>query len=177
MPFKTGLIYTYDSGEFEKDMRRGARCSPIGSGFAPARRAAAKSRGKLHGVGLASVIEIAGGPAEFRRRKRRDPLRRDRPCPRSSSATHSHGQGHETVYRQMARHLLGLAPEHVAAVYGDTDLVYPRPRHLRLALGHGRLGAAFLAAAKIIEKGKTIAGHAPRPRRSTSNSRPMIAQG
>ncbi len=61
MPYKTALVYTYDSGEFETVMDK-AWNSPTGraSRRAVARRSA---RGKLRGIGIACVIEIAGGPA------------------------------------------------------------------------------------------------------------------
>src|SRR5882672_664671 len=94
MPFKTGFVYTYDSGEFEKNMDE-ALAMADWAGF-EARRAAARTRGKLRGVGIANVIEIAGGPA-------------DRPMEEGAElrfdaggnllalvGSHSHGQGLET---------------------------------------------------------------------------------
>jgi carbon-monoxide dehydrogenase large subunit len=157
MPFKTGLTYTYDSGEFEVVLDAALDLADWQS--APARRAAAKGRGMLYGVGLASVIEIAGGPAEFPLEEAIE-IRFDATGHATVLAgTHSHGQGHETMYRQFAGHLLGLAPDHVRLINGDTDLVF----HGRGTFGSRSAsvgGAAFLAAAeKIIEKGKTIAGH------------------
>ena len=54
MPFKTGLTFTYDSGEFEKNMdlaldladRKGLK----------ARKAEARKRGKLLGFGMSNTI-------------------------------------------------------------------------------------------------------------------------
>src|SRR5262249_50308775 len=54
MPYRTGLVYTYDSGEFEKNLDDVLKLADW-VGF-PARRAAAAKRGKLRGIGLASVI-------------------------------------------------------------------------------------------------------------------------
>jgi len=73
--------------------------------------------------------------------------------------THSHGQGHETVFRQLLADKLGLDPETVRYVQGDTDQV---------AHGVGTFGtrstglgggALVRAAEKIIEKGTAIAAH------------------
>ncbi|MBU6507955.1 MAG: molybdopterin-dependent oxidoreductase, partial [Alphaproteobacteria bacterium] len=73
--------------------------------------------------------------------------------------THSHGQGHETAFRQHANHFLGLAPEQVTVIYGDTDKVF----HGRGTFGSRSLsvgGAALqLAAERVIEKGKKVASH------------------
>jgi carbon-monoxide dehydrogenase large subunit len=71
----------------------------------------------------------------------------------------SQGQGHETIYRQIAASRLGLAPEETRVIEGDTDAV---------AFGAGSFGsrtaaiggtALWLAADKIIAKGKRIAAH------------------
>src|SRR5262249_47792284 len=73
--------------------------------------------------------------------------------------THSHGQGHETVFRQLLADRLGLEFEHVHIMQGDTDLV---PQ------GHGTfgsrssgLGGAVIkrASDRIVEKAKQIAAH------------------
>jgi carbon-monoxide dehydrogenase large subunit len=157
MPYKTGLTFTYDSGEFEKTMDMALERADW-SGVAT-RRQAARARGKLYGAGVASVIEMAGGPAEIPLEEAVE-IRFDATGNATIFAgTHSHGQGHETMYRQFAGHILGLAPERMRLVYGDTDLVF----HGRGTFGSRSAsvgGAAFLGAAeKIIEKGKLIAGH------------------
>ena len=61
MPFKTALTFTYDSGEFEKNMDIALDMSGY-AGFEE-RRQAASSRGKLRGIGLSNTIEraAAGG--------------------------------------------------------------------------------------------------------------------
>jgi carbon-monoxide dehydrogenase large subunit len=73
--------------------------------------------------------------------------------------TTNQGQGHETMYRQIAATRLGIDPETLRVVEGDTDAV---------AYGAGAFGsrsaaiggtALWLAADKVIEKGKKIAAH------------------
>jgi carbon-monoxide dehydrogenase large subunit len=155
MPFKTGLVYTYDCGEFEACMDKALALADWED--ARERRAEARESGRLYGLGIASVIEIAGGPfarpAEEGAEIRFDP---------SGSATifvgsHNHGQGHETTFRQIAYRTLGLLPGEVNVVYGDTDKVF----HGRGTFGSRTMasgGTALVrAAGKIIEKGKVIA--------------------
>ena len=157
MPYKTGLTFTYDSGAFEKTMDMALELADW-QGVA-ARRQAATARGKLFGAGIASVIEMAGGPADIPLEEGIE-IRFDATGNATVFAgTHSHGQGHETMYRQFAGEILGLPPERVRLINGDTDLVF----HGRGTFGSRSAsvgGAAFLGAAqKVIEKGKLIAGH------------------
>jgi carbon-monoxide dehydrogenase large subunit len=73
--------------------------------------------------------------------------------------TTPHGQGHETIYKQLVCEKLGLAPEDIRVVEGDTD---------KVAFGTGTGGsrsasigtsAVFEAVGKVIEKGRVIAAH------------------
>ena len=61
MPFKTGLSFTYDSGEFAENMEMALRLADA-EGF-PARREEARPRGKLRGLGISNTIERAGAPS------------------------------------------------------------------------------------------------------------------
>ena len=151
MPFKTAVTFTYDSGEFEQILDKTMKAADY-AGFAK-RRADAKSRGKLRGLGLAYAIERAGPPGLEYAELRFDP---------SGNAlvlagTTAQGQGHQTIYTQLVCERLGLPPERVQVYEGDTD---------RVAFGQGSggsrvsaLGMAAVAIAtdKVIEKGKKIA--------------------
>jgi len=157
MPYQTALVYTYDCGEFEAIMDECLDAADWRS--FEARRREAKARGKLRGIGLASVIEIAGGPHDHPMEEGAE-IRFDG----TGSATvlmgsHNHGQGHETVFRQFAAEFLGLSFERVRIAYGDTDAVY----HGRGTFGSRTMsagGTAFLEAAnKVIARGKDIAAH------------------
>ena len=153
MPFKTGLTFTYDSGEFERNMDAALELADH-AGF-EARRAAAKRNGKLRGQGVANAIEQSAGVFDEGAELRFDA---------DGGATlfmgtHSHGQGHETVFRQPLADKLGLDFDRVRYVQGDTDLV---------PYGHGTFGsrssglggaALALAADVVIEKGRRIAAH------------------
>ena len=153
MPFKTGLTFTYDSGEFEKNMDLALALADV-KGLAK-RKAEARKRGKLLGFGLSNTIERAGAPslegAEVR-------LDRDGSVTMFSGGF-SQGQGHETTFKQIVCDRLGLDPKDVQYVQGDTDEVF---------FGEGTGGsrsatlagsAFFMATEKVVKKARAIAAH------------------
>jgi aerobic carbon-monoxide dehydrogenase large subunit len=151
MPFKSGLTFTYDCGEFATTLAKAQRAADM-AGF-PARRDEAKKRHKLRGLGLSNTIERAAAPGFEAAEVRFD-----------SSGTVTlltgsitQGQGHETIYKQILCDQLGVKPDDVHYVQGDTD---------KVAIGQGTGGSrsatlggsAVLAASdKIVAKGKAIA--------------------
>ncbi len=154
MPYKTALTFTYDCGEFERVMDAALALGDW-DGFA-ARRDEARRRGRLRGIGLANAIERAASPPAFEYGRIRFGA-----DGRATLyvGTKSQGQGHETTFRQIAGERLGLAPGDLGFVDGDTALV---------AKGTGTFGsrstalagtALWLAAGRIIEKGRLIAAH------------------
>ena len=157
MPYKTKLLFTYDSGAFERNMTLAAEASDW-AGFA-ARRAHSLAQGKLRGIGIANCIEQAGGPYGSPWEERAD-LRFD---PGGGIVvmvgTMSNGQGHETVFADMVASSFGLPREAVRVVQGDTDIV---------PFGRGSFGSRSLMAAgsaltqaceQVIAKGCRIAAH------------------
>jgi carbon-monoxide dehydrogenase large subunit len=153
MPFKTGLTFTYDSGEFEKNMDLALRLSDF-AGFEQ-RRAAARARGRLRGIGISNTIERAAAPSYEGAEIRFD--RSGAVTLFSGSVTQ--GQGHETVFKQLVCDRLGLDPAEVHYVQGDTDAVF-----FGEGTGGSRTatiaGSAFhLANEKIVSKAKAIAAH------------------
>jgi carbon-monoxide dehydrogenase large subunit len=153
LPYKTALVFRYDSGEFENNMQSALEMGDY-AGF-DGRRAEAARRGKLRGIGISNSIEKAAGPGIEAAELRFD---------RSGTATIlagsvSNGQGHETVFKQIVCDRLGMKPEDIGYVSGDTD---------KVAFGHGTGGsrsaahggsAVNLATTKIIEKARRIAAH------------------
>lgn len=153
MPYTTALGQTYDSGEFQRNLEDALIRSDL-AGF-EARRAEAKTRGRLRGIGLSTYIEAcAGGSAETAR------------LTVGSSGqvtiligTQSNGQGHETAYAQLAADRLGLDITEIATVQGDTD---------RIATGGGTGGSRSVpvggasvdqASVALIETGRRLAAH------------------
>lgn len=153
MPYKTAITFTYDCGEFEKGMDKALALADW-SGFPERRRASEKNR-KLRGIGLANAIERAAAPSMEYAEIRFD----SSGGATLAVGTKSQGQGHETMYRLIAASRLGLAQEDIRVLEGDTDTV---------AWGAGTGGsrsaalggsALWLAADKIIAKGRRVAAH------------------
>jgi carbon-monoxide dehydrogenase large subunit len=151
MPYRTALGVTYDCGDFAAQMESALKLADV-PGF-PARREAARRRGRLRGLGIANAIERAAGPqpefAEIRF------------APSGTATvfmgTKNQGQGHETTFKQIVHERLGLDPGDVRYIDGDTD---------RVAFGMGTMGsrstviggtALWTAADKIVAKGRKIA--------------------
>ena len=153
MPYKTGFIFTYDSGEFETN-QASVLDMAVWADFAR-RRAEARKRGQLRGIGMAHVIESAGGIRDEIAEIRLDP---------SGGATllvgtHSHGQGHETTFAQVLSEFLGIEYSRIRVVYGDTDVVpYGRGTIGSRSISVGS-AAVRVAADRIIAKGRRIAAH------------------
>jgi aerobic carbon-monoxide dehydrogenase large subunit len=153
MPFKTGLTFTYDSGEFAKNMDEALHMADT-HGFAK-RRAESLEKGKLRGFGFSNTIERAAGPGYEGAEIRFD---------RSGSITlfsgsNNQGQGHETAFKQIVCDRLGVDPKEITYVSGDTDTVFfgEGTGGSRSAATGGSAVAA--AADKIIAKAKQIAAH------------------
>ncbi|HSL52261.1 MAG TPA: xanthine dehydrogenase family protein molybdopterin-binding subunit [Candidatus Deferrimicrobiaceae bacterium] len=157
MPFKTGLVFTYDCGEFERIMTM-ALTQADRAGF-ERRRAAARARGTLLGLGLANPIEVAGGPytalnpdtAELR-------VNPDGSVSLFAGST-SMGQGNETAFAQIVSDRLGLPPDRIQVFWGDSDA-------LGAGRGNGGSGAISVggsavlrATEKVIERGRRVAAH------------------
>jgi carbon-monoxide dehydrogenase large subunit len=153
MPFKTGLTFIYDSGEFEKSMDMAIQLADF-AGFEK-RRKEARARGKLRGIGLSNTIERAAAPGIEGAEVRFD---RDGSAMLFSGSV-NHGQGHETVFKQIVCEQLGLDPAEVQYIQGDTDLVF-----FGEGTGGSRsatmAGSAFKAAGdKVLAKARAIAAH------------------
>ena len=153
MPFQTGLSYRYDCGEFERNMDE-ALAAIDADGFA-SRRAASEAAGRLRGLGIANTIEQSAGVSDEWATIGLDPTG----SATVSVGTHSHGQGHETVFRQLVAERLGLDFERIRVVQGDTDQVPygGGTGGSRVAV----LGGSAIARAldRIVERGRRLAAH------------------
>ena len=88
-------------------------------GFEP-RRAEARTRGKLRGIGLANYIEITGGFPIERAEITIQPLAGEVEI---VIGTLSSGQGHETAFAQCVSEWLGVPFNSIKLITGDTDIV------------------------------------------------------
>jgi carbon-monoxide dehydrogenase large subunit len=117
MPYRAPNGMIYDSGDFPRALARALELADH-AGFAKRRRAAGR-QGLLRGIGVACYLEIAGGtPFED--------MRFDVDAEgviEMRSGLQSNGQGHATVFPQLVAERLGLRPEQVRLVEGDSSLV------------------------------------------------------
>ena len=101
LPHRTATGLTYDSGEFADNLARVLAVADW-DGF-PARRAAAKKRGRLLGIGVANYVETpVGMPHE------RVKVNVSADAVDLIVGTQSSGQGHETSFRQVMADRLGV---------------------------------------------------------------------
>ncbi len=118
MPFKTGLTFTYDSGDFAHVMEDALELADI-KGFEK-RRAESKKRGKLRGIGMSNTIERAAAPSTEGAE-----IRFDRGGTMTLfSGSNNQGQGHETAFKQIVCDKLGVDPKDITYISGDTDAVF-----------------------------------------------------
>ena len=151
MPYRSGLGLDYDSGAFGENFDAVLRAIDR-DGF-PARRAAARERGKRAGIGVVTYLESPGAaPYE-----RTDVAVRAEGMVEAVIGTQASGQGHETSFAQVVAGMLEIPLDRIEIVYGDTD---------RAADGSGshadrsmRLGGTILhrAARRIVEEGREAA--------------------
>lgn len=153
MPYTGALGVTYDTGEFARNMDDAMRAAEW-SGF-PARRAAAESRRRMRGIGMAYYIEICGAGSDDTVRIRFE---------REGGVTllaggQNNGQGHETAFAQVAADRLGIPIETIRVIQGDTDQI-PAGTGTGYSKALAVTGSATLAASeRIIAKGKALAAH------------------
>jgi carbon-monoxide dehydrogenase large subunit len=153
MPFKTGLTYTLDCGEFGQNMEQTLAMGDY-DGF-EARRAAASKAGRLRGLGLANFIEQTAQTDGETISIQFDTTG----TVTVVAGSISHGQGHDTMYKIIVSDRLGIDEADIRVTYGDTDAIpfgggtYAS----RTAILGGT--ATLLAIDKIIERGKLFAAH------------------
>ena len=165
-PYATPVGLTYDTGDYEPCLARAEELADV-AGF-PARRAEAKQRGKLRGLGYSCYIEACGlAPSNIAgalgARAGLFEVGEIRVHPTGTvtvfTGSHSHGQGHETTFAQIVADRLGIALDAVEIVHGDTG---------RVPFGMGTYGSRSLAVGgsaimkaldKIEAKAKKIAAH------------------
>jgi len=161
-PYENKTGWTYDSGDYQAAMRMAMEIA----GYDDLRREQAekRARGELMGIGVSFFTETVGaGP-----RKHMDILGlgmadgadlRVHPTGKAvlGISVQTQGQGHETTFAQIVAEELGLPPEDVEVVHGDTD---------RTPFGLGTYGsrstpvsgaATAMVARKVRDKARLIA--------------------
>jgi carbon-monoxide dehydrogenase large subunit len=152
-PYKNPQGIVYDNGTYRAVMDRAMELGDW-SGF-KRRRAEARKRKMLRGIGLCSYLETTGGYP----RERADITVQPEGRVDVVVGTLSSGQSHETTFAQCVAEWLGVPFDDVYINESDTDIVKEgggshSARSMRLAgivMGN--------ASDMIIEKGKKIAAH------------------
>jgi carbon-monoxide dehydrogenase large subunit len=153
LPYKTQLGDVYDSGEFSEIMQAAMQRADW-SGIA-ARRTAAKAKGKLLGIGMATYVERCGGGSPEVADVRFD---LDADTVTFYIGTMSNGQGHDTSYKQIMSDRLGIDTDLMTMVQGDSDVVPPGLTGGSRSVTVGGVAVAKASEA-IVEKGRQIAAH------------------
>ncbi|HRM94533.1 MAG TPA: molybdopterin-dependent oxidoreductase, partial [Alicycliphilus sp.] len=165
-PYQTPVALQYDIGDYHACMNQAQQLADV-AGF-DARRKASEARGLKRGMGYSSYIEACGlAPSNIAgalgARAGLFEAGEVRVHPTGSvtvfTGSHSHGQGHETTFAQLVAARLGLSPDQVDIVHGDTG---------RVPFGMGTYGSRSLSVGgtaimkaldKIEAKAKKIAAH------------------
>ena len=112
-PFRTATGQVYDSGNYALALERAlAAADYTGLRREQARR---RERGEIVGIGLASYVEPCAlgwesGSIKVERSGRVTAI----------TGSSAHGQGHETTFAQIVADHLGVTPDDVVVVHGDT---------------------------------------------------------
>lgn len=168
-PYTTPTGWEYDSGDYPRALEESMRIA----GYDELRQEQAERRADttgtkpLMGIGISFFTEgVGAGP-----RKHMDILGlgmadgcelRIHPTGKAQLriSVQSQGQGHETTFAQIVSHVIGIPPEDIDVIHGDTD---------NTPFGLGTYGsrstpvsgaAAAVAAQRVKEKARIVAGAA-----------------
>lgn len=159
MPYHTGILYRdgqpvcYDSGNYPETLRKALEAV----GYEKLRRQQQdlRQQGRYLGIGIGCYVEGTGVGSFEGAKVRMDASGH---LTIATGAT-GHGQGHETIFAQIAADLWGVDPEDVTLVEGDTSSI---------PFGCGTFGsrstvnvgtAIYEASARLKEKVVHLAAH------------------
>jgi carbon-monoxide dehydrogenase large subunit len=163
-PYTSRTGWVYDSGDYETTMREALRIA----GYDELRREQRekRARGELMGIGVSFFTEAVGaGPRETMDMAglgMADGCEvRIHPTGKAvvRLSVQTQGQGHETTFAQIVAEEIGIHPEDIDVIHGDTD---------NTPFGLGTYGsrstpvsgaAAVLVTRKIRDKARLIAAH------------------
>ncbi|HYM22711.1 MAG TPA: xanthine dehydrogenase family protein molybdopterin-binding subunit [Vicinamibacterales bacterium] len=160
-PFATSCGLTYDSGNYQGSLTKAKDLANWDALVAD--RAAARSAGKLSGIGVSTYVEIcAMGPS-----KAMPAGGWEWGCVRVEmsgkvtviTGVSPHGQGQETTFAQIAADRLGVPIEDVVVLHGDTSIAhYGRDTYGSRGTAVGGT-AIVMCIDKVIAKAKQLAAH------------------
>jgi len=163
-PYTSVTGFVYDSGDYHGAMK--LALEKIGYDDLRREQAEARAEGKVYGVGLASFTEVVGaGPHkdyDILGLKMSDGAElRIHPTGKAilKISVKTQGQGHETTFAQIVAEELGIQPEDVKVMHGDTDNT-PYGLGTYASRSTPVSGAATaMVSRKIREKARKLAAH------------------
>jgi carbon-monoxide dehydrogenase large subunit len=165
-PYQTPVAVMYDSGNYAGALDKALQIFDLAK-FRK-EQAEARKQGRLLGVGFSTYVEACGlapsqvvGALGAQAGLYESANVRVHPTAKVTifTGSHSHGQGHETTFAQIAADELQMPMEDIEIVHGDTGQV---------PFGMGTYGsrsgpvggtAVYLSVQKVKEKAKKIAAH------------------
>ncbi|HEY7097869.1 MAG TPA: xanthine dehydrogenase family protein molybdopterin-binding subunit [Terriglobales bacterium] len=160
-PFTTVTGLTYDSAKYQEALRKARELAEYDK--LRARQKAGWKDGKYYGIGVSTYVEICaiGPSAATPAGGWESGTVRIEPTGKVTLLTGAspHGQGEETTFAQLIADELGIDPDDVNVIHGDT---------LAVPYGIGTFGsratavggtAAYLATQKLKTKMANLAGH------------------
>ncbi len=151
-PFTTVMGQVYDSGEYERAMDKALAL--VGYRELRKEQAAARDRGEVLGIGLATYVEPCGLGWES------GSVRVERTgAVTAVTGSSPQGQGHETTFAQVVADFLGVEPSDVVVKHGDTQSApqgFGTMGSRSVSLGGGALAKA---SAEVRDKGRRIAAN------------------
>ena len=163
-PYHSPVGWVYDSGDYGRALD--LALEKLGYEELRREQAERRARGELMGIGIASFTEVvgAGHGAEFDIAGLRmfdSAELRVHPTGKAilKLGVRSQGQGHETTFAQIVANELGIPPEDVAVVEGDTDNTpYGLGTYASRSTPVGGAATAMVAR-KLRDKARKIAAH------------------
>ena len=157
MPYKLSGGFEYDCGDFEGVMNKALELSDW-SGF-PVREKQSKAKSRLRGRGIATYIEMTapGGFAPYDQAH----ITWDQDGGVTlRTASHNHGQSHETTFAQIVSGVLGIPMEKIRLRTAEPDFdLTANPTGGSRTL-HGLGSAMFFASQEIVKNGLALAADA-----------------
>ncbi|MGI8540686.1 MAG: xanthine dehydrogenase family protein molybdopterin-binding subunit, partial [Rubrobacteraceae bacterium] len=158
----------YDSGDYEKCMRKALEIVDYEGVRAEQKRRRESGDIKQIGIGIGNFTESGGlSPSKVAAAVGLGGAGWEAATVRMLASgvvevvtgTSPHGQGHETAWSQIAADALGVSPDDVEVLHGDTAIApFGRDTYGSRSLPVGGV-AVHLAGGKIVEKARKIAAH------------------
>ncbi len=163
-PYTSVTGFVYDSGDYHAALD--LALEKVGYAELREEQARARAEGKLYGIGLASFTEVVGaGPHkdyDILGLKMSDGAElRIHPTGKAilKISVKTQGQGHETTFAQIVAEELGIQPEDVKVMHGDTDNT-PYGLGTYASRSTPVSGAATaMVSRKVREKARKLAAH------------------